>query len=63
MADAGYDFHFIVFDLHPPAAAVALLTPPQFPIDCGDLDRHTGRQPGQKSHQALSVRLAGSFKA
>ena len=63
MAHAGDDFHFIVLDLHPPASAIALLAPPQFAVDGGDRDWHAGRQPGQKGHQALSVGLAGSFKA
>ena len=39
VSDAGKNLHFILFDLHPAAAAIALLSTPEFVIDGVDIDR------------------------
>jgi hypothetical protein len=44
MANATENLDPILLDLHPAAAAIALLPSPQFMIDLIDIDRQTGRQ-------------------
>ena len=58
MTNAGHDLGPIGFDLHAAAAPVSLLAPPQFSIDRGRGDRHSGRQPGQRRDEAFAVRFS-----
>ncbi len=50
-------------DLHAPAAAKALLTPPQLAVDGGHGNGDTGREAGEGRNQSFAVRLAGCFKS
>ena len=63
VAHAGDNFGAVGFDLHAPAAAVALLAAPQLAIDGVERDRDAGGQPRQGRHQALAMRFSGCFKA
>ena len=57
MMDAGEKVGLIRFDLHSPAAPIALLTPPEFAIYKTLIDLQTCRHAGQESDQGFSVRL------
>src|SRR5580658_676692 len=45
VAHAGKNVRLVGLDLHSPAAAVALLPPPQLPVDEVEIDRHAGGKP------------------
>src|SRR5262245_9840642 len=59
MADAAEDFDAVLLDLHAGAAAIPLLTPPQFVIDLIDIDGQTGGQTFNNRDQCATVRFAG----
>lgn len=63
MPHAGHYFGVVVFNLHTPAAAIALLPAPQVPVDAlhgyGD-PRGKSREGG---HQAFAVRLSGGLES
>ena len=63
MPDARNNFDLIGFDLHPPAAPIALLAPPEFTIDGVQRYGNPGREPGKSGDQTFSVRFAGCFEA
>jgi hypothetical protein len=63
VAHAGDNLGAIVFDLHAPAAAIALLAAPKFVIYGVERDRHSGGKSGEDGHQALAMRLPGGFKS
>jgi hypothetical protein len=63
MADAAHDVGMIGFDLHAPAAAETLLTPPQFAVERSHGNRDPRRQTGQGGDEALPVRFSCGFKA
>src|SRR5580658_8078996 len=63
MAHAGYNLGAILFDLHAPAAAIALLAAPKLVIYGVEGDRHSGGNPCEGGHQALAMRLPGGFKS
>jgi hypothetical protein len=63
VAHAGDNLGAIVFDLHAPAAAIALLAAPKFVIYGVERDRHSGGKSGEGGHQALAMRLSGGFKS
>ena len=63
MAHAADDFGAIGLDLHAPAAAVALLAPPQFAVDGVEGNGDAGGQSRQRRDQALAVRLTRGFKS
>jgi len=52
----------IGFNLHAPAAPVALLTPPQLAIHKFKVDRDTGGESGDEGNKRLSMRFPGSRK-
>jgi hypothetical protein len=56
---AGKHVRLVGFNLHPPAAAIALLPPPQFAVHKIKIDGDAGRQPGDEGNQRLAVGLAG----
>ena len=60
VAYAAEDVGLVGFDLHPPAAAIALLAPPQLAVDEIEIDGHVGGQPGEESDEGFSVGFAGS---
>jgi hypothetical protein len=62
VAHAAQNLRRVLLDLHSPAAPVAPLPPPQFPVDQLDLDRHTRRQTFDYRDQRAPMRLSGSVK-
>ena len=52
------DLDRIGLDLHPPAAAIALLPPPELVIYCIDVNRQTCRKAFDNGDQSLTVRFA-----
>ncbi len=62
MPDSRDNFSAICFNLHPPAPAVALLPAPQLMIYRVQGNRNSGGQPGERRHQALSMRFTGCFE-
>ena len=55
--------HAVCLDLHPAAAAEALLPAPELPVQVIERDRNSGRQASQCGDETLSMRLARRFKA
>src|SRR5271165_5101467 len=62
MPHAGDKLHRVGLNSHTPAAAVALLAAPQFPIDVFQRDGHTRGKPSERGHQTLAMRLTSGFK-
>ena len=63
VADSGDDFGAVGFDLHAPAAAVALLAPPELAVDGIERYGYACGKSGQRGHQAFAVGLAGGLKS
>jgi hypothetical protein len=63
MPHTGHNLGAILFDLHAPAAAIALLAAPKFVIYGVERDRHSGGKSCEGGYQALAVRLPGGFKS
>ena len=63
VADARNNFDLICFDLHAPAAAIALLPAPEFAIDGVERNGDPGGESGQGGDQALAMRFTGCFEA
>ena len=61
-ANAGDDLRFIVLDLHPSAAAVAVLSAREITIDAVAIERHAGRHAADDDRELRSVRFAGGEK-
>jgi hypothetical protein len=62
MAYSRNDLHLVGFDFHPTAAAVALLPPPQLVVNRCQGYGYSGRQSGQRCHQAFAVGLPRGLK-
>ena len=58
MANARQYLDRVGLDLHPPAASVALLTPPKLVVDGGDIDGQTGGNAFDNGDEGLAVRFA-----
>ena len=63
MTDAGEDLDGVGLDLHPSAAAVALLAPPKLVVDRGDVDIETGGNALDDGDEGFAVRFAGCCEA
>src|SRR5690606_24014147 len=55
VSNAGEKLDLVRFDLHPPAASVTLLAPPQFVVDRIFVDRHARRQSFDDHDESLSM--------
>jgi hypothetical protein len=53
--NARYDFNLVAFNLHPPAAAIALLAPPELMVDAGGVCREPRGQTFDDDDQAFAV--------
>ena len=62
-AHAADDLGLVVLDLHPPAAAVAVLPPGQVAVDALAVEADAGRHPGDDDGELRPVRLAGADEA
>ena len=62
VSDTGKYFNDVFLDLHPAAAAVALLPAPQFVVDCGDVDRQTRGQSFDDGDERFTVRFTCGCK-
>ena len=63
MPDAGEDLHPVLFDLHPAAAAVALLASRQFGIDVVRSEAEACGDTLEYRRQPWTVRFAGGQEA
>ena len=59
----GEESNLVALDLHPAAAAVALLPASQFVVDEFEIDSQVGRNALHQCYQGLPVRLSGRVKA
>src|SRR5438270_5674696 len=58
MAHAGEETSRIFLYAHAATASIPLLPAPEFPLDEGEVDRKSGRYPGEDGDQGFSVTLA-----
>jgi hypothetical protein len=49
----------VAFDAHTAAAAIALLAAPEFVVEEGLVDRHSGRETADKGYERFAVTFAG----
>ncbi len=55
MANPGEDVRPVLLDAHAAATAIALLAPPQLPVDKFQIDIEARRQSGNEGDEALAV--------
>ena len=63
MAHPCHDFGAVCLDLHPAAAPVALLAPPQFAINGVERNWYAGRQARERRYQTLTVGLSSGLES
>ena len=63
VTDAGDDLGAVAFNLHPAAAAVATLAPPELRVECVDVELKARRHAVHRHHEGLAMRLAGGQKS
>ena len=59
VTNARENFYLITFDLHPAAASVALLPPPELVVYEGGINRETRRQAFNDGYEAFAVGFSG----